>query len=78
MRLKPLTASASIALSMLATVFLTAACSPTTQTRIAGTEGQLAADVCRAWLPVTYSSRDTDQTQIEARANNAARAAYCR
>ena len=38
----------------------------------------IVVDVCRVWQPVTWSSRDIEQTQIEARANNAARAAYCK
>lgn len=71
-------ASASTALSLLATTFFLAGCSPTLTTRTAATEAAIAADVCRAWQPVTYSSRDTEQTQLEVRATNAARAAYCR
>lgn len=44
-----------------------------------GTSAAVVTDVCRAWRPVTYSSRDTAQTQTEARANNAAREAFgCR
>lgn len=70
-------ASALIVLSALATTCLLAGCSPTLSTQTAATEAGIAADVCRAWQPVTYSSRDTEQTQVEARANNAARAAYC-
>lgn len=47
-------------------------------TQTAETEAAMVADLCdHVWRPVTYSSRDTEQTQIEARAANAARAAYC-
>lgn len=56
---------------------LVTACSPTLTTRTAETDRAVAAGVCSVWLPVTYSSRDTDQTQDEVRANNAARDAYC-
>jgi len=36
------------------------------------------ADLCkRGWRPVTYSSRDTEQTQLEVRAVNSARATFC-
>lgn len=37
----------------------------------------IAAKVCAEWVAVTYSSRDTEQTRLEVRANNAARDAYC-
>lgn len=69
--------SALMRLPMLATMLFLAGCLPTTTTHIAGTEANIAAGVCRVWKPVTYSSRDTDQTRLEARANNAARDAYC-
>lgn len=73
-RLKPLLA--------LATTFFLAACSPTLTTLTGGTDDETWNAVTRrlcaeAWRPQTYSSRDTDQTQLEARANNAARDAYC-
>lgn len=56
-----------------------AACSPTLGTLTGATEADraTAAGVCRVWTPVTYSSQDTEQTQLEVRANNAARKAYC-
>lgn len=38
---------------------------------------ELRKQTCEAWKPVTYSSRDTPETQLEARANNAARDVYC-
>lgn len=74
--------SRTTALSVLMTLGMTlslAACSPTLTTQTAATEADrsIAAGVCRVWVPVTYSGRDTEQTQIEARANNAARVAYC-
>lgn len=68
---------ASIVLLLLATTWLLTGCSPTTTTLTAATDERVASGVCAVWLPVTYSSRDTDQTQLEARANNAARDAYC-
>ncbi len=77
MNWKSFTASASAALLTLATTSFLAGCSPTTSTLTVETEGAIAAGVCQAWKPVTYSSRDTEQTQLEARANNAARASYC-
>ena len=33
--------------------------------------------VCEAWKLRTYSSRDTPETQLEVRKNNAARNAFC-
>lgn len=33
--------------------------------------------VCSVWTPVSWSVADTDQTIREAKANNAARAAWC-
>jgi hypothetical protein len=52
-------------------------CQSILPTNTAATETSIAADTCRAWKPVTYSSRDSEQTQVEARANNAARESYC-
>ncbi len=46
-------------------------------TDAAKAERSNAVDVCRAWKDVTYSSRDTNRTQDEVRANNASRDAYC-
>ena len=38
----------------------------------------LVEDTCRdAWLPTTYSSRDTPETQLGNRANNASRDGWC-
>lgn len=65
--------------SMLATTCFLAGCSQTSTTLIAGTEARIVSDTCRrAWRPISWSSRDTEQTQIEVRAGNAARKAYCR
>ena len=55
-----------------------AGCLETRATRIAATDKRAAVAVCSAWLPTTYSSRDTPETQLGVRANNAARAAYCK
>lgn len=52
--------------------FLVAGCAQTTPTRTAGTD-----PACIAWAAVTYSSYDTEETQRQARGNNAARQAYC-
>ena len=59
--------------------FCLAGCQSLNTTRTAATEADasIAAGVCRVWVPVTYSSRDTEQTRLEARANNAAREEYC-
>lgn len=64
------------------TLFLLASCSPTLTTLTGGTsaavtEQSIAADVCRAWKAVSYSSRDTPETVLQVRANNEARKAYC-
>lgn len=64
-------------LSLLVTMFLLVGCQLTQTTRTSETEKSLAFSVCKAWKPVTYSSKDTEQTSTEARANNAARTSYC-
>jgi len=33
--------------------------------------------VCQAWLPISWSSDDTDQTILEVKLNNAAHACAC-
>ena len=76
------TGRGSTLLSMLAMTFLLVGCQAIPMTLTGGTEAakadaEIAADVCRAGKPVTYSSRDTPETQLQARANNAARTAYC-
>ena len=64
---------------LLGMTFLLAGCLLTPRTQTAATSDiHITAGVCSVWKPVTYSSRDTDQTQLEARANNAARKAYCK
>ena len=62
---------------LLGTMLFLAAClsNPTTPTA-ATSDVKITAGVCTAWKPVSYSSKDTEQTRIEARANNAARKAY--
>lgn len=82
MNWKDFMASAWMLPLLLAMMCVLAACSPTLTTLTGGTdapaaEASISADVCRAWKPVTYSSRDTGQTQLEARANNAGRDSYC-
>lgn len=68
------------ALWMLGTTFCLGGCLPiqTTQTGAIEADQVVVTSVCRAWLPISYSSRDTEQTQLEVRANNAAQSAYCR
>jgi hypothetical protein len=73
---RSLSRAARMLLPLLAMLFVTG-CLSTPKTRIGETEAAIVADVCRVWLPVTYSSRDTAETVLEARANNAARSAYC-
>lgn len=64
---------------MLAMTFSMVGCTQTLMTPSAGIEADKAAAsaACEAWKPLTYSSKDTDQTQLEVRGNNAARGAYC-
>jgi hypothetical protein len=38
---------------------------------------EINTKVCEVWVPVTWSSKDTDQTIKEIKVNNAKRAAYC-
>lgn len=33
--------------------------------------------VCAVWQPVSWSAKDTDQTILEVKANNARRAGWC-
>lgn len=35
------------------------------------------AVVCSVWRPVTWSTKDTDQTILEVKINNARRKGYC-
>ena len=60
-------------------MFCLGGCQSLQTTRTAATEADksIAEGVCSVWAPVTYSSRDTERTQLEVRANNAAREAYC-
>ena len=77
MNWKSVTASASTLPSLLAMMCLLAGCQSSRSTNIAATEKSIAADTCKALKPVTYSSRDTEQTKLNVRANNASRDAYC-
>lgn len=72
-------ATAWTVLKVLGMTLSLAACSPTLMTQTAATSADqsIAEKVCRVWVPVTYSSSDTEQTQLEVRASNAAREAYC-
>jgi hypothetical protein len=40
-------------------------------------DAEAIATICAAWPAVTWSSRDTQATVADAKANNAARAAFC-
>jgi len=53
---------------MLAAALLLVGCK--TMTGSVGTE-------CGVWQPITWSSRDTPETIVEVKANNARRAAWC-
>jgi hypothetical protein len=64
---------------LLGTTLLLAACLSTPMTQTAATsDANITAGVCSVWKNVSYSSKDTDQTRLEVRANNAARTAYCK
>lgn len=78
MNSKPFTQSVWKKPLVLVMALLLAGCLPTTTTRIAATESKIVTGVCKVWVPVTYSSRDTLETQLEVRANNAARDTYCK
>ena len=67
-----------VLLPMLVTGCLTVPTGPIRPTQTDEIDQTVTAGVCTVWKPVTYSGRDTEQTQLEARANNAARGAYCR
>jgi hypothetical protein len=60
----------------LATMFCLGGCSLTLGTSIGAIDAAVVTRVCTAWAPVTYSSKDTPQTQIEVRGNNAARVGF--
>jgi len=67
------------ALTLLVMTFSMVGCTQTLTTHSAGIEAdkEAASAACKAWKPLTYSSKDTEQTQLEVRGNNAARGAYC-
>jgi hypothetical protein len=48
------------------------------QTIQRGDATEIVGEVCRVWKPRTYSSRDTQETQLEIRRNNSAQRAFCR
>ena len=65
-----------LTLPTLAIVLMLTGCGTTTL--ISATD-PARRDLCeRAWKPVTYSSRDTQETQLQARQNNAAYDSYCK
>ena len=53
---------------LFALIWLLAGCTTTTAT--VGTE-------CSVWRPITWSTKDTPETLVEVKANNARRAAWC-
>lgn len=55
----------------------TTSCATTTATVETEPEGADPSLVCLVWVPISWSTRDTDQTIREAKANNAAREAWC-
>ena len=61
---------------LLGMMFLVVGCSQTLSTQIGEIDRSIAAGVCKAFPAITYSSRDTERTQLEVRAHNAARVAY--
>lgn len=65
-------------LSVLGTMCCLGACQPMALTPTVAIDTRTAEQVCSVWKAVSYSSKDTSQTQLEVRANNAAREAYCR
>lgn len=70
-------ATVSVKLLMLATMFLLVGCQSIQRTPTAGIDKKLVQQTCTVWLPITYSGFDTAETQLNVRANNAARDAYC-
>lgn len=64
--------------ALLWTTVLLAGCVTTTGTGgiRANPEAANPTAVCHVWKPISWSSRDTDQTIAEAKANNAARKAW--
>jgi len=63
---------------LLAMMCLLVACQSTPRTNTAAADAAVTSGVCSAWQPVTYSSRDTPDSILQIRANNAARDAYCK
>lgn len=72
---KPITKMLQM-LPALAVVSLLTACETPT---LIGATDPVKTDICeKVFGPVTYSSRDTPETQLEARRNNAAYDSYCK
>jgi hypothetical protein len=66
-----------LALTALAPILTSCATTDTAATR--GAAGPVGIErICAAWPPVAWSSRDTRETIVEAKANNAARSGFCR
>lgn len=79
MQSNSVTRSVSTVLLLLATTFCLAGCQSSLTTQTDAIERRIVDDTCkRAWLVTTYSSRDTSETQLGNRANNARRDAYCK
>lgn len=77
MKSRSFTASAFVRLPALAMTLCLAGCPSIQPTLTSGTtEAAIAADVCSEWVGIPY--KRTDWNQINVRANNAARDAYCR
>lgn len=69
------TKKTSVGLRMLSVLAMTLFLGGCNQT--AKTNSVVIDPACMAWPNVTYSSKDTPETQTQARANNAAKAVYC-
>jgi hypothetical protein len=64
-------------LALLAPILSSCATTDSGATR--GAVGPAAVErICSAWPPVSWSSRDTEETIRDAKASNAARAGFCR
>ena len=70
-----MTASPKLLLPVLMSLMLMG-CATTTGTGATDPEAARPTAVCLVWKPISWSSRDTDQTIREARANNRARTAW--
>jgi len=62
---------------VLASLTILASCATTLPSTV--TEAQIVGRICtEAWLPITLSHKDTDQTQAEVKSNNRARQEFCK